>query len=259
MADGTEEEKRTSLKGQKAISEKTDKKACICHANLHRHRHTSLKRHAHTEANKYNHLSSGLKWTVLQLCTATQVVGNGFWLRMKHFKSKRRLLLYRVKMPEDSNTDFLLKGWIIAHCIDQYCSIWPKPRSHEVMGVLFLKHFDDISAIHVWLCYTRKITAGRFHTTSLQPHYRVPMLHVQLVAYISMLTCWLCIMIQIKEKFKKYIFSHRFSHLEIWINSMRSNIFFKIKAVVASWCLPMYVFFLDPDTQICINKKWKEK
>lgn len=61
MADGTEEEKRTSLKGQKAISEKTDKKACICHANLHRHRHTSLKRHAHTEANKYNHLSSGLK------------------------------------------------------------------------------------------------------------------------------------------------------------------------------------------------------
>lgn len=47
-----------------------------------------------TEAYKYNHLSSGLRETVLQLCTATQVVGNGLGLGMKYFKSEEPFFLY---------------------------------------------------------------------------------------------------------------------------------------------------------------------
>lgn len=87
MADSTKEEEKLHRKVRKLFQKwekKEEKKTCICHANFHRHTNIYID----TKENKHNHLASGLRETVLHLCTATPVVRNGFELVMKNFKSK---------------------------------------------------------------------------------------------------------------------------------------------------------------------------
>lgn len=87
MADSTKEEEKLHRKVRKLFQKwekKEEKKTCICHANFHWHTNIYID----TKENKHNHLASGLRETVLHLCTATPVVRNGFELVMKNFKSK---------------------------------------------------------------------------------------------------------------------------------------------------------------------------
>lgn len=87
MADSTKEEEKLHRKVRKLFQKwekKRRKKTCICHTNFHRHTNIYID----TKENKHNHLASGLRETVLHLCTATPVVRNGFELVMKNFKSK---------------------------------------------------------------------------------------------------------------------------------------------------------------------------
>lgn len=86
MADSTKEEEKLHRRSESYFrnGKKKKKKTCICHANFHRHTNIYID----TKENKHNHLASGLRETVLHLCTATPVVRNGFELVMKNFKSK---------------------------------------------------------------------------------------------------------------------------------------------------------------------------
>lgn len=88
MADSTKEEEKLHRKVRKLFQkwEKKEEKKHVSATQTSTGTQTST--YIDTKENKHNHLASGLRETVLHLCTATPVVRNGFELVMKNFKSK---------------------------------------------------------------------------------------------------------------------------------------------------------------------------